>query len=395
MGRAATGQPAKVTPDALVPLEYAVCRILTVDGPSSRGGTIHSGGSGCLFHLPGRDAIRYVLTCHHVIAEARGAITVTWDGVTSYPTKVLAANAEADLAILTADSVPREFPAAELMVHSPVTGDTLYCMGFGGASENKLGVWGGTFILRDSHDVKFYGWARSGDSGGPVFIVDADGKGKLLTALWGSAFDRELGHVVVRAGRPLHVQAMLGLNPKEFLRVGTLPPKKAVFTLAQSCSTPLCRPHYQSNPYGYPFGSSGRVAQSSQVSRASQQQQQQSAQVRIRNIPGPAGPAGPAGMSGKDGTNGTDGTNGKDANCDELLQRIAGLEALLDNLNAQQQQQQQQIVDIEYQCSNCPAGVNPGGETVDPNEGPTGSEPDNNTQGVPAYFKIVPRPTGG
>jgi hypothetical protein len=152
-----------------------------------------------------------ILTARHVIRNARAVFVHgrrKW-----HRTDVLKTDSTWDVAaLLPEDST--DFDTAEIAWREtghPKAGDRLESCGFG--ADGRLAVNGGRFIgyrttmrnRRQADWLVLSGYARQGDSGGPVF----NSRGELIGVLWGSAG----GEVVATQCGRLHVFLTQAVGP--------------------------------------------------------------------------------------------------------------------------------------------------------------------------------------
>lgn len=161
-------------------------------------------GSGVLVRWRGQVV---VLTARHVVDGAKSVtVTVTSTGKT-HSARVLKTDHSWDCAVLYLDQPPQGVQIAELAFGNNATlqaGARLESLGYG--PDGKMAANGGLFVgyrrstatPQDGPDDWFIlsGYARQGDSGGPVF----NAQGQVIGVLWGcSPVDAQV--VCVQAGR--------------------------------------------------------------------------------------------------------------------------------------------------------------------------------------------------
>lgn len=172
----AAAPPAPAKPAAGQP-RPAVARVTAARG------NVRDAGSGVLVQASGTAAI--VLTNWHVVREAREAVAVAWPDGTRTPGRVLAWDAEWDLAAI-AVARPGAVPVP-IAASAPKIGEPLTIAGYGphGRYLEQTGpvtMYAGPGRGRPQEWVECRAAARNGDSGGPMF----DANGHLAGVLFGS-----------------------------------------------------------------------------------------------------------------------------------------------------------------------------------------------------------------
>lgn len=167
MPAVAAATPAPAKPAAGQP-RPAVARVTAARGPEA------DVGSGVLVRTTGSSGI--VLTNWHVVKDGRDAITVAWPDGSSGRGRLLAWDADFDLAAI---AVARPGAAAvPIAASAPKIGEPLTIAGYGphGRYLEQTGpvtMYAGPGRGRPQEWVECRAAARNGDSGGPMF--DADG----------------------------------------------------------------------------------------------------------------------------------------------------------------------------------------------------------------------------
>ena len=151
-------------------------------------------GSGSLVAVRAR--LGYVVTCHHVIKGKISKLVVAFAGGTQYAARLLAIDAEHDLALLEI-ARPRQ-QAVRIATSGPAS--PLVAGGFGGDG-NYRAITGpvvgyATPAGAQSPSLKIRGLVRAGDSGGPVLNT----RGELVGVVWGV----RKGLSYATFGPPLH-----------------------------------------------------------------------------------------------------------------------------------------------------------------------------------------------
>lgn len=165
-----------------------VCRVTARDASGI------GGGSGAYLGK-GYEGKGFVLTAYHVVRDYhktllanRKSLSVTFNEQGKYEATLKGWDTRSDIAILEID-IPREanIKGVMLAVDDPKVGDIAWKCGYG--PDDRL-IWHKctvTGLTQNQYGDRCWfdmtPWARSGDSGGPVF----DANGRLLGNLWGSS----------------------------------------------------------------------------------------------------------------------------------------------------------------------------------------------------------------
>lgn len=162
--RAAPGRPRPV-----------VARITAADGPS------RISGSGVLVEVTGTAAT--LLSNWHVVRTHREGLTVAWPDGTKTAGRVLAYDAEWDLAAVEV-TAPQAEPV-QIACQAPRLGDRLTIAGYGpeGRYLEQTGPvtdYGSPSRGAPKQFVEIRASARQGDSGGPMFTADGELAGVLF-----------------------------------------------------------------------------------------------------------------------------------------------------------------------------------------------------------------------
>jgi hypothetical protein len=147
-------------------------------------------GSGTLVHVGvGREMI---LTCGHLFRGPQGEATVTFRDGRRFEAELLAIDQNWDLAALGVAA--RDAAAVKIAVEHPRPGEPLRSCGFGPDGRywcnpgQALG-YARTAATPTHETLQLSGFARQGDSGGPVF----NREGELVAVIWGTDGRRVMG----------------------------------------------------------------------------------------------------------------------------------------------------------------------------------------------------------
>ena len=140
-------------------------------------------GSGTL--VRGDDGEEIILTCGHLFRGPRGEVTVTFYDGRRFEAEVLAVDQRWDLAALAI--VARDAAAVKIAVEHPRPGEPLRSCGYGSDGRywcnpgQALG-YARTAGTSTHETLQLSGFARQGDSGGPVL----NREGELVAVIWGT-----------------------------------------------------------------------------------------------------------------------------------------------------------------------------------------------------------------
>lgn len=152
-------------------------------------GNGRTGGSGTLVDVEGESAV--VLSCAHLFREGRGEVTVHFQNGSIYAAKVLAVDKAADLSAVEIKNPG--LPAVDVATEYPQRGDMVSSCGYG--QDNRLWCNRGRVIgyvtvmgYNPRESIEISGFARQGDSGGPMF----NAQGQLCGVLFGTDTTRQV-----------------------------------------------------------------------------------------------------------------------------------------------------------------------------------------------------------
>ena len=141
-------------------------------------------GSGTLIEHDGFGAV--VLTCAHLFRGTPGTIRVTFPDGASCEATIVGRDITWDLAALAIASPPAARPVPIATGH-PKSGDPLTSCGYGSdgrywCNQGRTLGYARTSLTTTYETLELSGYARDGDSGGPVF----NASGELVAVLWGT-----------------------------------------------------------------------------------------------------------------------------------------------------------------------------------------------------------------
>jgi len=272
----------------------------------------------CVYVAGSRKAgIAYALAANHVIASARGPVTVHHK-TGKLPGRILGSDPQGDLALI-GTAYPEGLELHPLADADPQTGQEVWHGGYEHAgpmraAKGKVVKW-----YKSGYTFELTTGARDGASGGPVL----DTSGRLVGILWGSngrTWSMATSVTRIKQRFPI-LRALVGVPPSvSVTRTDTYTP--AVCTPAGSCQTcpggtgpaipwPVMPP---SDPPPPPRPPSPPVQPSTQSPAAPEIDYDKLAALILEkakeNPEAFRGPPGPAGKDGKDGAEGKQGPAG-------------------------------------------------------------------------------------
>ncbi|MCS7226942.1 MAG: serine protease [Gloeomargarita sp. SKYB31] len=157
-----------------IPESLAFCRVWITEGPGQ-----HSGGSGVAISASADGSWTAVLTCKHVVGREGKAVEAIFPDETRLRGQVCAVARECDAAVVKLQGrAPRliKIYTADLAI-----GQQVYAGGFDGLGD-PWRSWKGQLLKHTlDGDYVISGKARSGDSGGPVWVEQG-----LVGIIWGT-----------------------------------------------------------------------------------------------------------------------------------------------------------------------------------------------------------------
>jgi len=172
---------AQCTEDSCAPPVVSHAAVVRVAETASSGSRCY--GSGTLVHKEARQGI--VLTCAHLFRHEENSASVTFADGSRFEADLVAVDRAWDLAALKI-SGPQATPVPIAAKH-PQPGDPLQSCGYGSdgrywCNQGRALGYVRTTATKTYETLELSGFARDGDSGGPVL----NASGELVAVLWGT-----------------------------------------------------------------------------------------------------------------------------------------------------------------------------------------------------------------